>query len=154
MTIKVERGAIIEFLYKIPDNAEATYQLFTVINNKEIEMVYADYRYPADFMQYWTILFKDGVSLIRIVAEDAWYWKTFKLNYFKKINTLVNLTDKSPFPEDRWDREVLALLTAGELLYETERSDDASLKLNEGYGNLILFYDKFATTNKGFRQEM
>ena len=52
-------------LYKIPDEAEATYQLFAVTDNNEMEMVYADYRYPTDFQQYWTILYKNGISLIR-----------------------------------------------------------------------------------------
>lgn len=143
-----------EFLYKIPDNAEATYQLFALANNKELEMLYADYRYPSDFQQYWTILYKDGVSLIRIVAYDARYLETFKLNYYNKVKDLVNMDDVSVFPEERWDRDVLALLVAGELLFETERTDDATVKLNEGYGNLVLFYDKFATTNKGFRQDL
>ena len=73
------------------------------------------------------------MSLIRIVAPRAWYLESFKLNYFKKIDSLKDLTDKSVFPEDRWDRDLLALLVAGELLYETERSDDATVKLNEGY---------------------
>jgi hypothetical protein len=50
--------------------------------------------------------------------------------------------------------DMLAVLVAGELLYETERTDDAAMKLNEWYGNLILFYDKYANTNKWFRQEM
>lgn len=154
LTIPVEQGTVIEFLYKIPDEAEATYQLFAVTDNNEMEMVYADYRYPTDFQQYWTILYKNGVSLIRIVSYDARYLKTFKLNYFKKIETLKNLTDKTVIPDERWDLDMLAVLVAGELLYETERTDDAAMKLNEWYGNLILFYDKYANTNKGFRQEM
>ena len=154
LTIEIEQGSEIEFLYKIPDNAEATYQLFALANNREVEMLYADYRYPTDFQRYWTILYKNGVSLIRIVAYDAWYLETFKLNYFNKVANLVNMNDVSVFPEERRDRDVLALLVAGELLFETERTDDATVKLNEGYWNLVLFYDKFATTNKWFRQDM
>lgn len=154
LTIEIEAGADIEFLYEIPENAEATYQLFALAQNREVEMLYADYRYPTDFQRYRTILYKNGKSLIRIVAYDARYLETFKLNYFKKVPSLVNLTDTTVFPEERRDREVLALLVAGELLYETERSDDATVKLNEAYGNLVLFYDKFATTNKGFRQDL
>ena len=131
LTIPVEPGVEIEFLYQIPATAEATYQLFALANTKEVEMIYADYRYPTDFKEYRTILYKNGVSLIRIVGSRAWYLQTFKLNYFKKIDSLVNLTDQTVFPEERWDRDVLALLVAGELLYETERSDDATVKLNE-----------------------
>ena len=112
LTIEIEPGAEIEFLYEIPENAEATYQLFALAQNKELEMLYADYRYPTDFQQYRTILYKDGHSLIRIVAYEAWYLETFKLNYFKKVLSLVNLTDRTVFPEERWDREVLALLVA------------------------------------------
>ena len=96
-----------------------------------MEMVYADYRYPTDFQQYWTIVYKNGISLIRIVSYDARYLKTFKLNYFKKIETLKNLTDKTVIPDERWDLDMLAVLVAGELLYETERTDDAAMKLNE-----------------------
>jgi len=154
ITIDIEAWSDIEFLYEIPESAEATYQLFALAQNREVEMLYADYRYPTDFQRYRTILYKNGKSLIRIVAYDARYLQDFKLNYFKKVPSLVNLTDTTLFPEERWDREVLALLVAWELLYETERSDDATVKLNEAYWNLVLFYDKFATTNKGFRQEL
>lgn len=153
LQIDIEPGSPIEFLYKIPDEAEATYQLFSVQDNHEIEMIYADYRYPTDFQQYWTILYKDGIKLIRIVSYDAFFLHTFKLNYFKKIDSLKNLTDKTVMPEERWD-DVIAILTAWELLYETERTEDWALKLNEWYWSLILFYDKFATTNKWFRQDM
>jgi len=131
LPVYIEPGTTIEFLYKIPEESEATYQLFSVQNNNELEMIYADYRYPTDFQQYWTILYKDGVSLVRIVSYDARYLKTFKLNYFKKINSLNNLTDRTVIPDDRWDDDMLAVLVAGELLYETERSDDAAMKLNE-----------------------
>lgn len=154
LPVYIEPGTTIEFLYKIPEESEATYQLFSVQNNNELEMIYADYRYPTDFQQYWTILYKDWVSLVRIVSYDARYLKTFKLNYFKKINSLNNLTDRTVIPDDRWDDDMLAVLVAGELLYETERTEDAAMKLNEWYGNLILFYDKYTTTNKWFRQEM
>ena len=112
LTIPVEPGVEIEFLYQIPNNAEATYQLFAIANNKEVEMLYADYRYPTDFKEYRTILYKSGISLVRIVAPRARYLETFKLNYYKKIDSLVNLTDKTVFPEDRRDRDVLALLVA------------------------------------------
>lgn len=112
LTIPVESGTVIEFLYKIPDEAEATYQLFSVTDNNEMEMIYADYRYPTDFQQYWTILYKNGVSLIRIVSYDARYLKTFKLNYFKKVNSLKNLTDKTVIPDDRRDLDMLAVLVA------------------------------------------
>lgn len=150
----IEWGSDIEFLYKIPEESEATYQLFTVVNNREVEMVYADYRYQNDFSQFRSILYKDGISLIRICVYDARFFQTFKLNYYKKIPSLVEDTDTTVFPEERWDREVLALLVAGELLYETEKTDDASIKLNEWYWNLVLFYDKYATTNKGYREDL
>lgn len=65
------------------------------------------------------------------MSYDARYLKTFKLNYFKKIETLKNLTDKTVIPDERWDLDMLAVLVAGELLYETERTDDAAMKLNE-----------------------
>jgi len=152
--LPIHQWSVIEFLYKIPEDSEATYQLFAIAWNEENEMVYADYRYPSDFAQYRTVLYKDWINLIRIVSYEARYLQLFKLNYYKKIETLVNDEDRTLFPEDRWDREVLALLTAGELLYETERSDDASLKLNEWYWNLILFYDKFSTANKWYRQDL
>lgn len=112
LTIPVEPGVEIEFLYQIPSTAEATYQLFALANNREMEMLYADYRYPTDFREYRTILYKDGISLIRVVAPRAWYLQSFKLNYYKKVENLVNLTDKTVFPEDRRDRDVLALLVA------------------------------------------
>jgi hypothetical protein len=44
---------------------------------------------------------------------------------------LKNLTDKTVIPDERWDLDMLAVLVAGELLYETERTDDAAMKLNE-----------------------
>ena len=154
LQVPVEPGVPVEFLYEIPEEAEATYQLFSVQENHEIEMIYADYRYPTDYQQYWTILYKNWVSLIRIVSYDARFLHTFKLNYFKKVESLKNLTDRTVIPDDRWDDEMLAVLVAGELLYETERTDDAAMKLNEWYGNLILFYDKYANTNKWFRDEM
>ena len=59
LTIPVENGMEIEFLYQIPATAEATYQLFALANNKEMEMIYADYRYPTDFKDYRTILYKN-----------------------------------------------------------------------------------------------
>lgn len=150
----IEWGSDIEFLYKIPEESEATYQLFAVVNNREVEMTYADYRYQNDFSQFRSILYKDGISLIRICVYDARFFQTFKLNYYKKVASLVEDIDTTVFPEERWDREVLALLVAGELLYETEKTDDASIKLNEWYGNLILFYDKYATTNKWYREDL
>ena len=59
LQVPVEPGVPVEFLYEIPEEAEATYQLFSVQENHEIEMIYADYRYPTDYQQYWTILYKN-----------------------------------------------------------------------------------------------
>ena len=154
LQIKIRPGDEVEILYEVPDNAEETYQLFSLAQNREIELTYADYRYPNDFLQYWTILSKGWKKLIRVVAPDAWYLHTFKLNYYNKVTNLTSPTDKTVFPDERRDRDVLSLLVAGELLRETEKSDDATVKLNEWYWNLVLFYDKFATTNKWFRQDL
>jgi hypothetical protein len=57
-------------------------------------------------------------------------------------------------PEERWDKDVIAQLVAGELLRQTEQSDDGQKQLIQGYGKLISFYDKFATINKGYRQNL
>jgi hypothetical protein len=57
----------------------------------------------------------------------------FKLNYYKKVAELVNDDDISLMPEERWDKDVIAGLVAGELLRETEQTDDAQKKLIQGY---------------------
>lgn len=144
----------VEFLYEIPARAEETYQLFCIADNKEFEVVYADYRYPNDYPAYWTILFKDDRKYIRLNLPYQYNTQRFKLNFFKKIMDLKGGDELSPMPENRWDEDVVANLVAGELLWETEHTEDAARKLAEWYGNLILFYDKFAETNKGFRQDL
>lgn len=147
-------GTKIEFLYPIKEDAEETYQLFSIMHWKEREVVYSDYRYPGDYIEYRSILYKDGVKLIRLNLPETWYNAQFKLNYYKKVAELVNDDDVSLMPEERWDKDVIAGLVAGELLWETEQTDDAQKKLIQGYWKLISFYDKFATINKGYRQNM
>lgn len=88
------------------------------------------------------------------MLPDLREYSQFKLNYYKKVTDLVNDEDVSLFPEERRDKDVLAQLVAWELLRETEKSDDGQKKLIQGYGKLISFYDKFATINKGYRQNM
>lgn len=154
LEMKVRGGTRIEFLYPISDDAEETYQLFSVANGKETEVVYSDYRYPGDYLIRWSIYYKDGKKLIRLMLPDLREYYQFKLNYYKKVTDLVNDDDVSLFPEERRDKDVLAQLVAWELLRETEKSDDGQKKLIQGYGKLISFYDKFATINKGYRQNM
>lgn len=154
LEMNVRGGTRIEFLYPIDDTAEETYQLFSVANWKETEVVYSDYRYPGDYLIRWSIYYKDGTKLIRLMLPDLWEYYQFKLNYYKKITNLEQDTDVSLFPEERRDRDVLCQLVAGELLRETEHSDDGQKKLIQGYGKLISFYDKFATINKGYRQNL
>lgn len=147
-------GTKIEFLYPIKEEAEETYQLFAMAKGREIEVVYSDYRYPGDYLNFRSIFYKDWTKLIRLNLPETREHMQFKLNYYKKVTDLVNDTDKSLFPESRWDINVLSLLVAWELLYETEKTDDGAKKLIKGYGELIAFYDKFATINKGYRQNM
>lgn len=154
LEMKVRGGTRIEFLYPISDDAEETYQLFSLANGKETEIVYSDYRYPWDYLIRWSILYKDWTKLIRLMLPDLREYSQFKLNYYKKVTDLVNDEDVSLFPEERRDKDVLAQLVAWELLRETEKSDDGQKKLIQGYGKLISFYDKFATINKGYRQNM
>lgn len=154
LQLPVKPGDEIEILYRIPADAEDTYQLFTIADNHEIEVNYSDYRYQEDFPTYWTILFKWDIKLIRIKAVAARYTSIFKLNYYRTAPKLQQLTDESILPDERWDTDIIALLTAGELLRETEKSDDATVKLNEWYWNLVLFYDKYATTNKWYRNDL
>lgn len=154
LEMKVRGGTRIEFLYPISDDAEETYQLFSLINGRENEIVYSDYRYPADYLIRWSIYYKNGTKLIRLVLPYLWEYAQFKLNYYKKVTPLENDEDTSLFPEERRDRDVLCQLVAWELLRETEKSDDWQKKLIQGYGKLISFYDKFATINKGYRKDL
>ena len=154
LEMKVRWWTRIEFLYPISEDAEETYQLFSIANWRETEIVYSDYRYPEDYIIFWSILYKDWTKLIRLNLPDAREYYQFKLNYYKKITDLVEDDDVSLFPEERWDKDVLALLVAWELLRETEKSDDWQKKLIQWYWKLISFYDKFATINKGYRQDM
>lgn len=154
LEMSVRPGTKIEFLYPIKDDAEETYQLFAIVNGKEREVVYSDYRYPTDYIEYRSILYKDWVKLIRLNLPETRYNAQFKLNYYKKVKELVNDDDVSLMPEERWDKDVIAQLVAGELLRQTEQSDDGQKQLIQGYGKLISFYDKFATINKGYRQNV
>ncbi len=154
LEMNVRPGTKIEFLYPIKDDAEETYQLFAIVRWKEYEVVYSDYRYPTDYIEYRSILYKDGTKLIRLNMPETRNNMQFKLNYYKKVAELVNDEDISLMPEERWDKDVIAGLVAGELLRETEQTDDAQKKLIQGYWKLISFYDKFATINKGYRQNM
>lgn len=152
--MSVRPGTKIEFLYPIKDDAEETYQLFAIVRGKEREVVYSDYRYPGDYIEYRSILYKDGKKLIRLNMPETRDCMQFKLNYYKKVAELVNDDDVSLMPEERWDKDVIAQLVAWELLRQTEQSDDGQKQLIQGYGKLISFYDKFATINKGYRQNM
>ena len=154
LEMSVRPGTKIEFLYPIKEDAEETYQLFAIVNGKEREVVYSDYRYPTDYIEYRSILYKDWVKLIRLNLPETRYNAQFKLNYYKKVKELVNDDDVSLMPEERWDKDVIAQLVAGELLRQTEQSDDGQKQLIQGYGKLISFYDKFATINKGYRQNV
>lgn len=154
LEMSVRPGTKIEFLYPIKEDAEETYQLFAIARGKEREVVYSDYRYPQDYIEYRSILYKNGTKLIRLNMPEIWTNMQFKLNYYKKVAELVNDDDVSLMPEERWDKDVIAQLVAWELLWQTEQSDDGEKQLIQGYGKLISFYDKFATINKGYRQNM
>ena len=154
LEMNVRPGTKIEFLYPIKDDAEETYQLFAIARGKEREVVYSDYRYPWDYIEFRSILYKNGTKLIRLNMPETRNNMQFKLNYYKKVEELVNDDDVSLMPEERWDKDVIALLTAWELLWETEKSEDGQKKLIQGYWKLISFYDKFATINKWYRQNM
>lgn len=146
------RWSCIHIVHKIPDEARKSFELFRVGRwGKLEEMEYIDYKFQDKFSNYYTIIGNDtsNEQFVELCfpCTDEDYW----LYYHKKVVDLINDTDTTAFPDDE-DLEVMAVIVAGELLLETEKSEHAQTLLNLGYGKLIDFYNNRAEQNRDFKE--
>ena len=146
------QGACVSVVHQVPTDARKSFELFRVGRDGKLEeMEYIDYKYQDQQSNYYTILGNDTSNeqfvLLCFPRSDSDY----RLYYHKKVQDLVNINDMSVFPDDE-DMEVMAVIVAGELLLETEKSEHAQTLLNLWYGKLIDFYNNRAEQNRDFRE--
>lgn len=93
---------------------------------------YSDFRYPADAVDYWTIVgdnvSQDNFVLLNFTSYDP--RNDFRLFYYLKNTAIYNDTDLCILP-DNYGVELVAHIVAGELLYETEETGQSEKFLNE-----------------------
>ena len=151
---KAEKTDRIYVVYKIPAEADDTFELYRIIDDgRLIDTHYADFRYPADADEYWTIVWDLNTSenYVRLNFHNSERKHNFWLFYYKKSTKMVNDSDYCILPDDYWT-ELVAHLAAWELLYETEQNKASEAFLNQWYWALQEFYNKFSTFNKDFRK--
>jgi hypothetical protein len=145
---------MIEIVYRVPDDASDTFELYEQVSNGEKHKVpYSDFRYPNDTSYYWTVVGRNENGDNFVKLHTSGHYKRYWLYYYQKVERFADLTKYIILP-DNYGIELVAPIATGELLYETEENLASQTFLNEGYGKLVSFYNKFSTFNKDSRREI
>jgi len=141
-------GSMVEQLYTLPSNISQPFTVFLHTQNTIREIPAIDERFIQDAWTWYSIVNASWVSMLRII------WATqgkILVKYYKEWVELVDDDDVCILP-DRYPMSVLAMLVAGELLYQTEEVDNGATKLKMWYNNLNNMYKYFANRVKKSKQ--
>lgn len=141
--------------YELPSVADRTFQLFNIDTlGQEIEIPEEDFKFSQNNISYFKIVWDTNTSDKNYIYIN-WYYTNvvFMLYYYRKPTTYTTTADICDLPDNFWV-EVIAPLVAGELLFETELDAQARNLLMTWYANLHVFFNKFTSFNKKFRDKV
>lgn len=128
-----EKGTVLRVLYDLPTDIDEPQAL----RQWNIEIWFVNDDSPITWTVYYSII--SGKLYIKWVI-----WKIV-LKYKKKPTDLVDNTDECIIPDAK---NIIACISAGEVLYDLEETNDAQSKLVSGYSQLKEFYAKQASQVK------
>lgn len=146
-----DKWDIIYQVYQKPSDLDRNFRLYAISRNlsENIEIPFRDYKYNKDISSYFTWIEDWSSDNQFLLIKDSIYID-YWLYYYRKTIKAVELTDIVDIPEDYWV-ELVALIVAWELLYETEQNKQAQWFLVEWYSKLHLFYMDQNSLVKEFR---
>lgn len=158
LLVPVASGDKVKLLYKLPDDADKGFQLtyYDKHTQKESELEYKDFKDDYYKRHYWTIIGDETTNAQYIDihgSSDHYDSGIYWFSYHKKPTEMTEDADTTILP-DYTGVDVIAPIVAGELLWNTEKSDRANLNLSDAYSKLGDFYDYYANQIKRFQKKV
>lgn len=135
-----QKWQLVYQLYKAPSAVSKPYNLFQQIDTQtRREVDHVDFRKPIYHHRYYSILRDGSQDLLNIV----WYsWDDiFTLDYIKQSDDMTTGSSICTIPDAI---ELVAQITAWELLWENEEYEDGTTKLDHWYTLLDEMYTFYA----------
>jgi len=140
-------------LYAIPTNISNPFTVF-LIDDKgyTTEIPYIDDRYKTNSSYYYTIVQNNNGT--RYVHFFGWNSTSgqIQIKYYENSTDMVLLSDECIIPDTRC-LDMVSMLTAWEVAYENEETDDANTKLNLGCMKLNEMYVYYTSQIKRSKQQ-
>lgn len=134
----------VEQLFTLPTSISLPFTVFLIRNNCEEEIPAIDERFTRDAKVGYSIVNASGINLLRVIGASE---GKILMKYYKKRTDLEEDSDICVLP-DKYPESVLAMIVAGELLYQTEEVDNGATKLKIWYNNLNNMYKYYASRIK------
>lgn len=140
-------------LYAIPTNISNPFTVFLVDDKGyTTEIPYIDDRYKSNSSYYYTIVQNNnGTRYVHFFGWDSTSWQ-IQIKYYENSTDMVALSDTCIIPDTR-SLDMVSMLTAWEVAYENEETDDANTKLNLGCMKLNEMYVYYTSQIKRSKQE-
>lgn len=140
-------------LYAIPTNISNPFTVFLVDDKGyTTEIPYIDDRYKTNSSYYYTIVQNnDGTRYVHFFGWDSTSGQ-IQIKYYENSTDMVLLSDTCIIPDTR-SLDMVSMLTAWEVAYENEETDDANTKLNLGCMKLNEMYVYYTSQIKRNKQE-
>ena len=140
-------------LYAIPTNISNPFTVF-LIDDKgyTTEIPYIDDRFKSNSSYYYTIV--QNNSGTRYIHFFGWNSTSgqIQIKYYENSTDMVALSDECIIPDTR-SLDMVSMLTAWEVAYENEETDDANTKLNLGCMKLNEMYVYYTSQIKRSKQQ-
>lgn len=136
-------GDTVYQLYKLPSQITKPFSLRKIVNSvTRYKIEHLDFRKEVGRSQYYTILRDGTTDLLNIVGYGV---DKFQMIYVDKNTTMSTWSTECIIPECT---EMVAHLSAGELLWEYEEYDDGKTKIDHWCALLAEMYAFYAKQTK------
>ena len=145
-------------VFQVETEAFKAFVLFWIASKSEfwpdmIEIPYDDNRNQQSMDRYYTILTDETSTDLWLDIRGFTGTEKFWLEYYKGLSDYTSDWDTIAIPDPYW-KSVIASMVAGELLWESEQTDESTRKLQLAYSKLITFYNTYNTMVKERRKSI